>query len=347
MLLAMAVPPLLYLDADAVRAAMPPVDQRIELARRTMIALVEDAELPAKIGVHPRQTDAFTAAMPALLRGPDPAGKADLLGIKWVLAYPANRDRGVPAIHATVILNDGVTGQPTAILDGGPITAQRTAAVSGVALAAWWPEPGQGKGKVALIGAGVQGRSHVEVLAHVVAGAGVAGAAGAAGAALTVADRHAERAAALANVARESGHFGHVDSTTDAVAAVSGANVVLTMVSFGPQRQTIPAAALSAARLVVAIDYDMCVPADFASGAARFVVDEVEQFNAARSGEAFAGYPDPDASIGAALLGRAPAPRPAGPTYVNHLGVGLSDVVFADAIVRRAQELGIGIELPR
>jgi len=32
---------------------------------------------------------------------------------------------------------------------------------------------------------------------------------------------------------------------------------------------------------------------------------------------------------------------------VNHLGVGLADVVFADAIVRRAVEMGIGTELPR
>jgi hypothetical protein len=32
---------------------------------------------------------------------------------------------------------------------------------------------------------------------------------------------------------------------------------------------------------------------------------------------------------------------------VNHLGVGLADVVFADAILRRAIDMGLGIELPR
>ena len=38
-------------------------------------------------------------------------------------AFPGNRDRGLPAIHATVLLNDASTGVPLAILDGGPITA--------------------------------------------------------------------------------------------------------------------------------------------------------------------------------------------------------------------------------
>ena len=63
------LPPLRYLSADDVRAAMPPVLRRIELARKTMIALVEDAELPPKFGVHPRAEASHTAAMPALLRG--------------------------------------------------------------------------------------------------------------------------------------------------------------------------------------------------------------------------------------------------------------------------------------
>lgn len=335
MLLPMGVPPLLYLDADAVRAAMPPVEERIELARRTMIALVADAELPPKVGVHPRETGAYTSAMPALLRGPDPAGGDDLLGVKWVLAFPGNGSRGLPAIQATVILNDAVTGLPTAVLDGGPITAQRTAAVSGVALEAWWPGV-MGTGRVALIGAGVQGRSHVEVLAHL-----------AGGTELHIADRHADRAAALADVARGSGRFAAVSSTTDPPAAVAGADVVLTMVSFGTSRQSLPVESLAGARLIVAVDYDMSVPAQVARAASRFIVDDVPQFLATRGGDVFAGYRDPDGSIGRELLAAAPAARAERATYVNHLGVGLADVVFADAIVRRAQVLRIGIELPR
>ena len=48
--------------------------------------------------------------------------------------------RALPAVHALVVLNDATTGEPLAILDGAPITAQRTAAVSGVALREWWPQ---------------------------------------------------------------------------------------------------------------------------------------------------------------------------------------------------------------
>src|SRR5512141_824755 len=94
------LPPLRYLSADDVNAAMPAVDERLELARRTMIALVADAELPPKFGVHPRQTASHVAAMPALLRGPATSGADDLMGVKRVTAFPDNRARGIPGIHA-------------------------------------------------------------------------------------------------------------------------------------------------------------------------------------------------------------------------------------------------------
>ena len=39
-------PPLRYLDATAVLAAMPDLDERLRLAEQTLTALVADAELP-------------------------------------------------------------------------------------------------------------------------------------------------------------------------------------------------------------------------------------------------------------------------------------------------------------
>jgi ornithine cyclodeaminase/alanine dehydrogenase-like protein (mu-crystallin family) len=144
---------------------MPPLDERLRLAERTMVALVADAELPPKIGVHPRPEGSFAHAMPAHLRGRPRAGDApesargDLLGIKWIAGFPANRGMGLPAIHGLVLLTDPATGVPTAILDAGPVTAQRTAAVSGA------PSAGSGghwlAARVALLGAGVQARSHL------------------------------------------------------------------------------------------------------------------------------------------------------------------------------------------
>ena len=195
---------------------------------------------------------------------------------------------------------------------------------------------GRAPAAVALVGAGVQGASHVEVLTLV-----------ARGCSLTIADRHEDRAAELAQSARSTGAFADVQSTTDAGGAVAAADVVLTMVSFGDQRQALPAEAFGRARLIVGVDYDMCIPAGVVAGACQFLVDDVAQFEATRTNTVFAGYPHPDASIGQALTGSAPALRATGPIVVNHLGVGLADVVFADAIVRRATDMGLGVELPR
>ena len=328
--------PLVYLSAEDVRAAMPPLDERLELARQTLIGLIADADLPPKLGVQPRSAASHTAAMPALLRGGAEDGSDDLLGIKWVTAFPGNTGSGLPSVHATVVLNDGRTGVPLAILDGASITAQRTAAVSGVALREFWPRD-LAQPVVALIGAGVQGESHLEVLEEIGAGAR-----------LIVVAHHLDRADRLAARARASGHFAEASATDDPVAATRAADVVLTMIPFGRHRQLLPADAFARARLIVSVDYDMCVPAAVVDRSRQFLTDDVAQFRATRRGEVFAGYRDPDGALGEALLGRLPAPPTGdGPLLINHLGVGLADVVFADAIVRHAREGGIGIELPR
>jgi ornithine cyclodeaminase/alanine dehydrogenase-like protein (mu-crystallin family) len=129
--------------------------------------------------------------MPAFLGGGAADGSGDRLGMKWVLGFPANNDRGLPAIHGLLLLNDPLTGVPTAILDAGPITAERTAAVSGVAVRAFAPPVSGRATRVALIGAGVQGHSHVPVLGHVLPGLELA-----------VFDRDPGRAASLADAAR-------------------------------------------------------------------------------------------------------------------------------------------------
>ncbi len=48
------LPPLRYLAGDDVVAAMPPLPERLALAELTVRGLAEGAELPPKIGVHPR-----------------------------------------------------------------------------------------------------------------------------------------------------------------------------------------------------------------------------------------------------------------------------------------------------
>ena len=126
----------------------------------------------------------------------------------------------------------------------------------------------------------------------------------------------------------------------DPVEALAGADVVLTMVSFGPHHQALPAEAFDAAGLVVAVDYDMCVPASLVRSAGLFLVDHREQYLATRTETIFAGYPDDPLTVGEAI--RAAVPRPHGRVVVTHLGVGLADLVFADAVLRVAEARGIG-----
>ena len=331
----MAPPPILYLDNAAVRAAMPPIEVRIDLAERAMVALIEDADLPPKIGVDARPAGSFGHAMPAFLRGPAADGSADLLGIKWVVGFPANAAVGLPAIHATVILSDPLSGLPLAILDGAPITADRTAAVSGVAIRHWAPARPAEAAQVAILGAGVQARSHLAVIGHLLPGAAV-----------RIHDRHPDRAAALAEIAGHTAGIGSAVTAASPAEATRNADLVLTVVSFGPIRQTLTTADLAPHALVIAVDYATSVHHGVALEAGLFLVDEAGQFLANRAAGLFDGYPDPGSTIGRAIRAGVPRP-PTGRILVSHLGVGLADLVFADAIVKAATAAGLGLRLPR
>jgi ornithine cyclodeaminase/alanine dehydrogenase-like protein (mu-crystallin family) len=330
-----AQPLLRYLSAADVMAAMPGLDERLALAERTMIALVADAELPAKIAIHPRPDASFVHAMPAHLRGADPSGVDDLVGMKWVAGYPGNIQVGLPAIHAVVVLNDAATGLPIAILDGGPITAMRTAAVSGVAITRYAPPVSGRPPRAALIGAGVQGRSHLAVLGRTLPGVG-----------LRIFDRDPERARALCTEAAATPGIAEAQVAADARSAVAAADVVVTAASFGPVRQVMTRDWLAPDALVVPVDYATYCAAEVARDASLFLVDHRDQFLANREAGLFEEYPDPAATIGEALI--AGTPRPGnGRVVVTHLGVGLADVVFGSAILRRAETFGLGTMLTR
>ncbi|HYK95004.1 MAG TPA: hypothetical protein VE011_03930 [Candidatus Dormibacteraeota bacterium] len=338
----MALPPLRWFGAADVAAAMPPLEERLRLAEITMTALgrPDASQLPPKIAIHPRPTESFVHAMPAHLRGATIAD--DLVGMKWVAGYATNGALGLASISAVVVLNDPETGVPVAMLDGGPITAQRTAAISGLAIRRFGPDAGAGAAPrstprdVAVIGAGVQGRSHLPVLGAVLPGMH-----------LHVFDAAPERAAALADLARATAGIAAATIHPTARAAVEAAEVIVTAASFGPpeDRQVMTNTWLRPDATVIPIDYATYCAAEVAREAALFLVDQREQFLANRDAGNFDGYPDPTATIGEAIL--AGTPRPPGRVVITHLGVGLADLVFADAIVRAATAAGLGTTLPR
>jgi ornithine cyclodeaminase len=63
-----------------------------------------------------------------------PAWREDgAMGVKVASVFPGNAERGLPAVMASYLLIDGATGEPRALLDGGELTARRTASASALA----------------------------------------------------------------------------------------------------------------------------------------------------------------------------------------------------------------------
>jgi thiomorpholine-carboxylate dehydrogenase len=90
-----------------------------------------------------------------------PAAGAAGMGAKLVSIYPANAALGLPTHLALIVLFDPQTGAPLAVMDGRLITELRTAAVSAVATRALARPDAK---VLAILGSGVQARSHIEAL---------------------------------------------------------------------------------------------------------------------------------------------------------------------------------------
>ena len=78
----------------------------------------------------------------------------DFFSTKLVTVFPENLKRKKPTIYGTVVLNDGSTGEPLAVFDGGKLTAMRTAAVGSLGIK-YLSDPGAQS--IGVIGLGIQG----------------------------------------------------------------------------------------------------------------------------------------------------------------------------------------------
>jgi len=142
--------PLLLLAADDVRDLLdlPSLFEPLEQALRELSA--GTTSVPPRIAA--RAPGGFLAAMPGYIPG-------IALGSKLVAVFPGNHDRGLASHQALIALFDEETGVPQCVMDGTVVTAVRTGATSAVAArAVARPEPRT----LAIVGAGVQGRSHLE-----------------------------------------------------------------------------------------------------------------------------------------------------------------------------------------
>jgi ornithine cyclodeaminase len=143
------------LDEAAVRAVLR-MEDLIGLMERTLADFSSGRALqPVRTVLPIEQHDALLAVMPGYLPG------TGALAVKVVSVAPRNAERGLPSHLATVLLLDPATGTLLAILDGRLITEMRTAAVSAAAARALAPP---GASVLALLGSGVQARSHLDAL---------------------------------------------------------------------------------------------------------------------------------------------------------------------------------------
>ncbi len=120
-----------------------------------------------------------------------PASDAEIAITKLVTVHPNNASRDLPTIQGEVVVMEAATGGRLGLLDGATVTARRTAALSLLAARELAPRP---EGPLLVVGAGPQGRSHLEAFAE---GLGVSK--------VFVTSRTREGAESLAGHAREMG----------------------------------------------------------------------------------------------------------------------------------------------
>jgi ornithine cyclodeaminase len=92
-----------------------------------------------------------------------PAADARVAITKLISFTPANAGSGRPTIQGDVVVFDVASGERGLVLHGPTVTARRTAAVSLLAAQRLAP---RADGPLLLVGAGVQGRAHVEAFAQ-------------------------------------------------------------------------------------------------------------------------------------------------------------------------------------
>lgn len=280
--------------------------------------------------VGPQQ--AYFGLMPAYVADPGQ------LGAKIVTVFGDNAAKGLPSHLATILLLDADTGALVALMDGRYITEARTAAVSAVSARHMARAEAS---TLAMLGTGVQARSHVEALALV----------------RPLRDVRVWSPKASSRerfVAEMTGHVpAAIVAADSAEGAVRGADIVM-LVTSSPTPVVDDAWVAPGAHV---ISVGACRPtqremAPELVARARLVVDS-RAAALVESGDVVQGIREgrfTDAHV-AGELGEVAAGRVAGRrdgvevTIFKSLGMAVEDVVAADLVFRRAQAAGAGTEL--
>jgi len=277
-------------------------------------------------------TKAYFGLMPAYV--PNPGS----LGAKLVTVFADNPSKHLPSHLATILLLDPETGSLQALMDGRYITEARTAAVSAVSARFLAKRDAS---TLAIIGTGVQARSHLEAFAEVRQ--------------LTEVRVWSPRAASRERFVGEmTGHLPvPVRATDTAEAAVRGADLIVLVTS--SVTPVLESAWVGAGAHVVSVG--ACRPeqremAPALVARARLYVDS-RAAALVESGDVVMGMADGlfaashiRGELGEVVLGRVEGRASDGDvTIFKSLGMAVEDVVAADLVLRRAIETGAGTEL--
>jgi len=294
------------------------------------------------MGLMPAWSAGRSADSPGALTADGSTVSPGAFGLKALCLIPDNPARGLDTHQGTVTLFDGVTGLPTAILNASAVTEIRTAAVTAVATRSLARKDARA---LAILGAGVQARSHLRALtaAHEF-------------------DRialYAPTAAHAEAVARDfaSGARGFdagLAVCPSAREAVEGADIVVTVTS--SREPVLERAWLAAGAHVNAVgastrgsrELDVQTVADCAlfCDSRESLRHEAGEFRLAIEQGAIAGVEHVRAELGEVLAGQHPGRRDDRElTVFRSLGIGIEDLAAAQVAVDAARRLGLGIEV--
>jgi ornithine cyclodeaminase/alanine dehydrogenase len=211
--------------------------------------------MPAKSNLGLPGGAAFFHAMPAAI--PNLAA-----GVKWVAGAASNARRGLPHVHALLILSDPQTGAPIGVLEAGYLTGLRTAAIT---LLAARHLARRDSRRLALVGCGLQARTHLDALRSEFPIESVA-----------LAGRTPESVRRFADTARADGLAA--DTYADANAALEAADIVVSSVPAAPGLAGfLDAAALPAGALAAMVDLGRSWRAETTGAFDRSFTDDARQ----------------------------------------------------------------------
>lgn len=286
----------------------------------------KEFENPPKPGIHPLK-GAFIHAMPGYLP------RKEAAGMKWVSGFSDNYSLGLPNIMGLIVLNGVNSGQTLAVMDGGYITALRTAAVSGVA-AKYLANPDTKT--IGIVGTGVQGRYNLLSLKEVLPGIE----------AVKVFDTNAEVLKRFMAVMAAQVPFG-IEVCKSIQEIIEGSDVIVTATGHLEDR-IYKEKWLQEDVLVLPVHTRGWEHAALAK-ADKFIVDDWEQFNNAMGGEDgyYAPLPDLHAQLGEIVAGTKTG-RTGGPERIVNLnfGMAIQDVLMATRVLDKACEKDLGTMLP-